>query len=78
MAQSTQEVERGVQVLRSQKLVQLRAAKPGMMKPKGGTHALYATPLLLTHSGKLVLEEDPRGNNSEGQQAAKESTTPRG
>ena len=48
-----------MQVLRSQKLVQLRAAKQGMMKPRGGTSALYATLSLLTHSGKLVLEEDP-------------------
>jgi hypothetical protein len=56
----------GVQVLRSQKLVQLRAAKQGMMKPRGGTKALYATLSLLTHSGKLVLEEDPGSGGVRG------------
>ena len=56
-----------VQVLRTQKLVQLRAAKQGMMKRRGGTKALYATLALLTQSGRLVLEEDPGSGGIRGQ-----------
>ena len=52
--------------MRAQKLVQLRAAKQGVMKPRGGTNALYATLSLLTHSGKLVLEEDPGSGGVRG------------
>ena len=65
-----------VQVLRAQKLVQLRAAKQGMMKRRGGTQALYATLALLTQSGRLVLEEDPGSGGVRGQRAEwlKEST----
>jgi len=65
-----------VQVLRAQKLVQLRAAKQGMMKRRGGTKALYATLATLTQTGRLVLEEDPGSGGIRGQRAdwLKEST----
>jgi hypothetical protein len=56
-----------VQMLRAQKLVQLRAAKQGMMKRRGGTKALYATLALLTQSGRLVLEGDPGSGGIRGQ-----------
>ena len=59
----------GVQVLRSQELVQLRAAKHGRMKPRKGTSALHATLSLLTHSGNLVLEEDPGSGGVRGKRA---------
>ena len=58
-----------VQTLRAQKLVQLRAAKQGMMQRRGGAKALYATLAILTQTGRLVLEEDPGSGGIRGQRA---------